>query len=163
MKSIAHLLITGLLAVSSISAFAAGGEKHAHKPIPGPNGGKVLESEPLHAEFFVQPDRKVRVTFYDEAMKPSAHAAQQVKVIAEAKSGKATLEFEKSGDALVSKTALPEGDGYRIVVQIKNDAAAKPQNFRVDFHTETCSGCKLAEYACTCDHAEGGDHSGHGH
>ncbi len=138
-------------------------ESHSHKIIPGPKGGKVLESEPLNAEFFVQPDKKVSVTFYDEAMKPVAPSAQEVKVIAEAKTSKTTLEFIKAGDGLVSKTALPEGEGYRVVVQIKNDAAAKPQNFRIDYHTEICKGCKLVEYACTCDHASGGAQKGHAH
>jgi hypothetical protein len=94
-------------------------------------------------------------------MKPGAAGGQEIKVIAEAKTGKATLEFEKSGEAFVSKAALPEGDGYRVVVQIKNDAAAKPQNFRIDYHSEICGGCKLAEYACVCEHAAEG--SGHSH
>lgn len=138
-------------------------DSHTHKLIPGPKGGKVLESEPLHAEFFVQPDKKVSVTFYDEAMKPVAPSTQEVKVIAEAQTAKTTLEFIKTGDGLVSKTALPDGDGYRVVVQIKNDAAAKPQNFRIDYHTEICKECKRAEYACTCEHVEGGEDKGHAH
>lgn len=158
MKRILKLIFAAAL-VSS--AAIAADDKHAHKAIPGPKGGKVLESEPLHAEFFVQPDKKVSLTFYDAAMKPVAPTVQEVKVIAEARSGKATLEFGKSGESFVSKTALPEGDGYRIVVQIKNDAAAKPQNFRIDYHAETCGGCKLAEYACVCEHAEAS--SGHSH
>lgn len=158
------ILTTLLLGIALASTtLAASQDKHAHKPIPGPKGGKVLESEPQHAEFFVQPDKKVSITFYDDAMKAVAPTAQEVKVVAEAKSGKTTLEFEKAGDALLSKTTLPEGDGYRIVVQIKNDPASKPQNFRIDYHTEICGGCKRAEYACTCDHAAGGDHSGHNH
>jgi len=53
---------------------------------------------------------------------------------------------------LVSKTKLPDGDGYNVVVQFKQAAAAKPQNFRFKLETHTCGGCKRAEYACTCDH-----------
>ena len=52
---------------------------------------------------------------------------------------------------LVSKTKLPEGDGYNLVVQFKQTADAKPQNFRFKLETTTCAGCKRAEYACTCD------------
>jgi hypothetical protein len=37
--------------------------------------------------------------------------AQTATVIADAKSGKQTLKLEKKGDALVSTTKLPEGDG----------------------------------------------------
>ena len=44
----------------------------------------MLETEPFHAEFFVQPDKKVSITFYDESMKPVAPEEQIVKVIAEA-------------------------------------------------------------------------------
>jgi len=141
-----------LLALSALPCVAAPEGAHDHQHAAGPNGGRVLESKPLHAEFFVQPDRKIRLTFLDEALKPTAAGSQEAKAIAEAKTGKATLEFEKAGNVLVSKTALPEGDGYRIVVQIKNDPAAKPQNFRIDFLSHICGGCKLAEYACTCGH-----------
>ena len=95
-------------------------------------------------------------------MKPVPTTTQEIKVIAEPKSGKATLDFEKKADSFVSKTVLPEGEGYRVVVQIKNDAAAKPQNFRIDYHTEVCGECKRAEYACICEDA-GGDHSDHSH
>ncbi len=145
-----------LLAIASTS-FAEEGHDH-DKPMPGPKGGKVLETEPLHAEFFVQTDKKVSITFYDEGMKPIAPGEQAVKVIAEAPSGKATLDFEKTGGAFVSTTALPKGDGYRIVVQIRQTADAKPQNFRIDYHTEICGECKYPEYACVCP-----DHKGHEH
>lgn len=149
MKHFILNLIIGLLLTAPSAVWSA----DAHKPIPGPKGGKVLETEPLHAEFFIQPDKKVNITFYDATMKPVAPAAQEVKVIAEPKSGKVTLDFEKKAEGFASKTSLPEGEGYRIVVQIKNDATAKPQNFRIDYRTNTCGECKQAEYACVCEHA----------
>jgi hypothetical protein len=133
-----------LLAITS-TTFAEKGHDH-DKPIPGPKGGRILEVESGHAEFFVQSDNKVSITFYDSKMKPAAPGEQVVKVIAEA------------GDAFVSSSALPEGDGYRIVVQIKSTGEAKAQNFRVDYHTEVCGECKHPEYACTCP-----DHEGHKH
>ena len=71
-------------------------------------------------------------------------------VIADLKSGKQTVEFEK-GDVLVSKTKLPEGDSYNLVVQFKQSPDARPQNLRFKLETHTCGGCKRAEYACTCD------------
>ena len=70
-------------------------------------------------------------------MKSAAPGERVVKVIAEAPSGKATLNFEKTGDAFVSSSALPEGEGYRIVLQIKPTSGAKAQNFRIDYHTES--------------------------
>jgi len=148
MKTLLHCLLAMMIAGPASMA----AENHQHKTIPGPQGGRILESSPLHSEFFVRADRKVSVTFYDAALKPVAPGGREVKVIAEAKTGKATLEFEKTGDAFVSRSALPAGDGYRIVVQIRNDPAAKPQNFRIDYHTEICGECKRAEYACICGH-----------
>ena len=38
----------------------------------------MLETEPFHAEFFMQPDKKVSITFYDESMKPVAPEEQIV-------------------------------------------------------------------------------------
>jgi hypothetical protein len=154
-------LILTLLTVAATTALSA--DDHDHKPIPGPKGGKVLETAPLHAEFFVQPDRKVSITFYDESMKPLAPGEQVVKVIAEAPSGKATLDFEKTSDAFVSTAALPEGEGYRVVLQIKQTGDAKPQNFRLNYHTEICGECKLPEYACVCEGHSGPGHEGHAH
>lgn len=148
-------LLTALVASALlVSATLASENVHSHKTIAGPKGGKILESTPLHAEFFVQADKKVSVTFYDAAMKLIAPSAQQIKVFAEAKTGKTTLEFEKVNDTFISMTTLPDGDGYRVVVQIKNDASSKPQNFRIDYIPSICKECQRAEYACTCAHAE---------
>ena len=157
-----HLIHSALILAATLCvAFAE--EGHDHKaPIAGPLGGRVVEVDGGgHAEFFVQPDRKVTVAFYGEDMKPVAPAGQVVKAVAEAPAGKSQIAFEKTGEAFVSTTALPEGDGYRIVLQIKSTLDAKTKNFRIDYHTEICDGCKRAEYACTCsDHgAPGGGHA----
>ena len=63
MKTLQTILT--ILTVVAIAAFSA--DDHGHKAIPGPKSGKVLETAPLHAEFFVQPDKKVRITFYSRA------------------------------------------------------------------------------------------------
>lgn len=159
MKKIVQLVLSALLTLPLISSE----DHHSHAKLVGPQGGKVLESTPLHAEFFVQPDQKISVTFYDDSMKKVPPSMQSVKVIIESKSEKKTIELEKAALAFVSKEPITSGDGYRVVVQIKNDPAAKPQNFRIDYITALCGGCKRAEYACTCEHAEGGNHSGHKH
>ena len=67
-------------------------------------------------------------------MKSQAAVDQVVTVIAEVPGGKVKLEFEKKGELLVSKTPLPEGDKYTIVVQVKTSAEAKPKNFRGRFY-----------------------------
>jgi hypothetical protein len=52
----------------------------------------------------------------------------------------------------VSKTTLPAGEPYRVVVQVRATPDAKPQNFRLDLNLALCGECQRAEYACTCDH-----------
>jgi hypothetical protein len=141
------LSLAGLLGAGFLSLNAA--EK---KEPGGPKGGRFLEKTEPRAEFFVETNRTVTITFYDAALKPTPAAAQSVTVIAEAPSGKATLEFEKKGDVMVSKTRLPEGEGYNVVVQFKQTADARPQNFRFKLDLHTCGECKRSEYACTCGH-----------
>ena len=138
--------------IASAAILIAGNSFGADKIVPGPKGGRLLENEVPRAEFFVEKDRTVTITFYDANLKPVTPAEQVVSAVAEPKSGKTKLEFEKKGDALVSKTPLPEGDGYNVVVQIKANPDAKPQNFRIKFDTGTCAECKRAEYACICGH-----------
>jgi len=118
----------------------------------GPKGGRILDKTSPKAEFYVEKDRAVTIAFYDANLKPVPVADQNVTVIADAKSGKTTLEFEKKGDVLASKSKLPEGEGYNVVVQFKQTADARPQNFRFKADLHTCGECKRAEYACTCDH-----------
>lgn len=124
---------------------------YAEKIVAGPKGGRLLESEPYKAEFFVTADRKVEITFYDATLKPVDPGAQVVTVTAEPSSGKAKLELEKTATGFVSKTALPAGDPYRVVVQTRASADAKPKNFRVDLNLAKCGECQKVEYACTCE------------
>jgi hypothetical protein len=131
---------------------ASAADKHEHQHLATPKGGRVLDKTKPHAEVVVEKDRSVTINFYNEELKPVAAAAQSASVIANAKSGKTTLEFEKKGDSLVSKTKLPEGEGYNLVVQFKQTADAKPRNFRFKLDLSTCGGCKRHEYACICDH-----------
>lgn len=123
----------------------------AEKQTPGPKGGRLLENEAPRAEFFVEKDRTVTVTFYDKDLKPVPPGEQVVTAVAEAKKGKSKLEFEKKGEALVSKTPLPEGEGYNVVVQIKAKPDAKVQNFRIKYEMSPCEKCKRPEYACICE------------
>lgn len=141
--SLNHFVIIGAFCAGLLTANAA------EKVVGGPKGGRLLEKTDPRAEFRVEKDRTVTIAFYDAALKPVAAATQTVTVIAD---GKTKLEFERNGDALVSKTKLPEGDGYSIVVQFKPSAEARPQNFRFKLDLHNCGGCKLVEYACTCGH-----------
>jgi hypothetical protein len=137
--------------ILAVAALCAAVSLHAETIVAGPKGGRLLDAEPLKAEFFVTPDRKVEITFYDAALKPTAPGAQTVAVIAEPAGGKTKLEMEKTATGFVSKTALPAGDPYRVVVQARASADAKPKNFRVDLNLTTCGECQKTEYACVCD------------
>jgi len=141
MKSI---LLAGVLGAGLLTLNAA------DKVEAGPKGGRILAKTNPKAEFFVEKDKTISVNFYDASLKPVPAGEQNVTVIADTKAGKQKVEFAKKGDALVSKTMLPDGDGYNLVVQFKSSSEAKPQNFRFKYDASTCAGCKLAEYACTC-------------
>jgi hypothetical protein len=135
----------------AVAALCATASLHAEKIVAGPKGGRLLESEPLKAEFFVTAERKVEITFYDAALKPVDAGAQVVMVTAEPAAGKVKLDLEKTATGFVSKEALPAGEPYRVVVQTRASADAKPKNFRVDLNLEMCEGCQKKEYACTCE------------
>ena len=146
MKTKNCILTIAALCISLFTATAA--DKPAH--LARPKGGRLLHTTPPHAEFVIEKDRTVTINLYNAELKPVAVTTQTVTVQADAKDGKAKLEFEKKGDSLVSKTKLPEGDGYNIVVQFKQTADAKPLNLRFKLDMNICSGCKRAEYACHC-------------
>lgn len=145
MKTIRNLITAALLVAFTGSTLAEVTIK------AGPRKGRLLEIENQQAEFFVEPDRSISIAFYDAAMKAQPAAAQSVSATAEAPTGKVKLEFEKKGDLLISKTPLPAGEHYTVVVQIKPTAEAKPKNFRIKLDLSTCAGCSNPEYACTCD------------
>jgi hypothetical protein len=124
---------------------------HAADKEGGPKGGRLLERTKPKAEFFVENDKTISINFYDAANKPVPVADQSVTVIAEEKGGKQKIDFGRKGDSLVSKTKLPEGEGYNLIVQFKQTPDAKPQNYRFKFDPTVCAKCKRAEYACICD------------
>ena len=144
-KSLNLLAIIGVLFAGIAPTSAAD-----NKTLAGPKGGRLLERTEPKAEFYLEKDHSVTVLFYDSDLKPVPVTGQTVKVIADAKSGKATIDFEKKDNVLVSKEKLPEGDGYNVVIQLRQNADAKPQNFRFKLETHTCAGCQRAEYACSC-------------
>lgn len=144
--SLQLLILAGALCAGLLSSMAAD-KKH----LGGPKGGRLLEKTEPRAEFFLEKDRTATITFYDAALKPVPASMQSVTVIAETPGGKKTIAFENKGGVLVSKTKLPEGSGYNIVLQLRPMPDAKPQNHRFKLETYTCAGCQRAEYACICD------------
>jgi len=143
MKTLLHIVTILALAIAPALADA--------KVKAGPRKGRILELEGQNAEFLVEKDRTISIAFYDAAGKKPPAAAQVVTATAEAPGAKTRLGFEKKGDLLVSKTPLPSGEGYQVVVQARTTADAKPKNSRIKLETHICGGCPNPEYACTCD------------
>ena len=152
MKTNLRILTLAVALCAGLALPAVAQDKHDHKHLVTPKGGKLLEKTEPHAEFVVETNRTVTINFYNHDMKPVAVTTQTVTVIADAKDGKTKLEFERKDGSLVSKTKLPEGDGYNVVVQFRQTAEAKPQNIRFKMDLHVCGGCKRAEYGCTCGH-----------
>ncbi len=135
---------------ASLALPAVAEDKPAQKARP--KGGRLLDRTEPHAEFVIEKDRNVTINFYADHMKPAAVTTQSATVIATPASGKTTIEFERKGGSLVSKTKLPEGEGYNLAVQFKQTTDSKPQNFRFELDLTACAECKRAEYACICEH-----------
>lgn len=141
-----HLLT--LLAVLATALTVHAADKKA-----GPNGGRLLTNVQPAAEFLVTSDRKVKITFVGADGKIVAPAEQVVTVTTGERSAPVKLTFAKSGEALLSEQPLPAGDDLPAVVQIKATPDGKPVVEKFHLNLAVCPGCKLAEYACTCDHA----------
>lgn len=140
-------LIIGLI----FSLLSAISQANAEKIVGGPKGGRLLEAEGIKAEFFVEKDHSVNLTFYNDKLEKIPVTTETATMIAETTSGKKKIEFNNKNGELFSNEPLPEGHGYNVVVQIKNDENSKTKNFRIPFEMSICGGCKKAEYACTCD------------
>jgi hypothetical protein len=158
MKNIALTLLT-LLSLSAVAL--AGEKKHDHdhdhgkdekKIVAGPNKGRVLQSVEPHAEFLVTEDRKIKITFLDEELKPVPAADQKVTVTTGERSAPTKLTFKKEGDVLVSEGALPEGNNLPTVVQIIPTADVKAITEKFNLNLSQCPECKHGEYACICEH-----------
>lgn len=143
MKTLLNLLIIAALATTSAFADA--------KVKAGPRKGLLLDLGSKQAEFFVEKDRTISIAMYDAALKAQPASTEVITATAEAPTGKTKIEFEKKGDLLVSKTKLPEGEGYQVVLQAKSTPEAKSKNFRIKLQLYTCKECGNPEYACTCD------------
>jgi hypothetical protein len=152
MKAKLRILTLAVTLGASLTLPGLAADNHDHAHQTAPQGGRLLDKTEPHAEFVVEKDRSVTINFYNHDLKPVAATTQVVTVVATVKDARTTIEFEKKGESLVSRTKLPEGEGYNVVVQFWQTAEAKPQNFRFKLDLAMCGGCKRAEYACSCGH-----------
>lgn len=143
MKTLLNILV--IAALASTSAFADAKVK------AGPRKGLLLELGSKQAEFLVEKDRSISIAVYDASLKAQPATNEVITATAEAPSGKVKIDFEVKDGKLVSKTKLPEGEGYQVVLQAKATPEAKTKNFRIKLQLYICKECGNAEYACTCD------------
>ena len=153
--------ILALVLACAAPAFAADGHDHAGHShaakITGPNKGRILTQLEPHAEFFVTADRKVRLTFVDDAGKPVAiPAGFTATLVTGDRSAPTTLQFTAEGEGatatLLSATALPEGQNLPAILRATPEAGAKPVTIRFQINLANCGECSRPEYACACAH-----------
>src|SRR5687768_16010107 len=146
-------IILRLLALVALGFCVANLQAHGEKKkVAGPNDGRIIAAVESRAEFFVLPDRKVQITFLDQAGKATPPADQIVTIVAGDRMSPTTLTFSKSGNTLLSNAPLPPGDDVPAVVQIKPTSKAKAVTEKFNVDLSKCGECKLAEYACICSH-----------
>lgn len=51
------------------------------------------------------------------------------------------IDFEVKDGKLISKTKLPKGEGYQVVLQAKATLEAKTNNFRINLQLYPCKEC----------------------
>lgn len=148
--------ILALVLACAAPVFAGAGHDHAHEAaakITGPNKGRILTQLEPHAELFVTAERKVRLTFVDDAGKPVAiPAGFSATLITGERSAPVTLTFAADGDTLLSTTALPEGKNLPAILRAKPTAEAAPVTIRFQLNLANCGECNRPEYACICAH-----------
>lgn len=147
-------LTAGCLVTASLVAPTYAHEKgqaHVQKKA-GPNGGRVITKVTPPVEFFILPDRKVKLTFLDEAGKAVPVAQQTATVTSGDRMNPVKLTFAAKDGALVSEQPLPAGDNVPVVLQLKvtPDGPAVTEKFGANL--AICPECKLSEYGCICDH-----------
>ncbi len=142
--------ILTLLAALTLATLHAD-DDHGAK-VAGPNGGRVITSVEPHAEFLVLDDRRVQLTFLDDALKPIPIAEQTAEVISGDRSNPTELSFTQSDGTLVSDAPLPEGNAVPAVLRITPLPDGETVTERITVNLAQCPTCDYAEYACICDH-----------
>lgn len=110
--------------------------------------GRLLEFDGKRAEFLIQTNRRIAVTFVDVAGKsiPAGECSMVMTINSK------PIILEAKTDGFISKEPLENKGSVPVVLQLRASSTAKPVNFRLTTNTTFCSGCSRQEYACTCSH-----------
>jgi hypothetical protein len=147
------IIATALFLFLSHAAMSEEIHDHAHhKKEAGPNGGRIITSTEPHFEFFVTPERKLKITFIGEDHKAIALTSQSVSAIAGDRSAPTKFTFSKAEESLVSDVALPKRMLVPLILTVKLSDQAAPVLVKFNVNMEHCTECDLTEYACICEH-----------
>lgn len=142
-----NTLIATLLTLATLTSPAWTAENQA-----GPKGGKLFPLSDGFLEFFVRSDRTAEVVVYDASRQQVPVGDRELSITAGSRENPQKLTVTKTEAAFVTSDTLPAGDGYPIVLQLRESANSKTQTFRIRYLEEICAGCNLPEYACICHH-----------
>jgi hypothetical protein len=118
----------------------------------GPNKGRILEfstNESMHGEVTLK-DGKLHIAVLDKDMKPVKVEAQSLTATAGTREKPAKLEVAKDEKGF---TLPAPKDGEWLIVQYKENPAAKPITARLHYDTKVCGECKSPEWLCSCGDA----------
>ena len=160
LKLFASTILFAMTSLASLS-FGDEGDKN-HRSEPGPNGGRIVESEDFKLEFLVTDDRKVQISFLNTKGEVVSPKDQTVSLVGGDRSDPTRLQFETKGKVLLSKSTLPDLKNMPAILNIRASQGAEPARERFNINMSTCPECSLHEYACICGHEEEREH-GHSH
>lgn len=115
----------------------------------GPNKGRILEfstNETLHGEV-TEKDGKLHIAVLDKDMKPVKMEAQTLTAIAGERSKPVKLEVTRDDNGFI--IPAPKA-GEWLIVQFKDNDAAKTITARLHYDTRKCDPCGNAEWRCAC-------------
>ena len=134
-----------ILLVTLISSLAFG-----HEGVElGPNGGRILEfsdNETMHGEITVKGD-KFHIAVLDKDMKPVAVKEQTLSATTGDRESPKKLEVAKTDKGFTLPLVK---SGEWLILQFRDSPKAKAVTARMEYNTETCDGCKKAEWLCEC-------------
>lgn len=120
--------------------------------VPAPNHGRVITSTEPHVEFFVTPERFIRLTFLSPDNKPLDPEGRTASAIGGDRSSPTRMTFTADNMSLVSDLPLPEGNKIPIILQIIPAPEADNVTEKFTVNLTECPTCSHKEYACICEH-----------
>lgn len=127
--------------------------EHTHETkTPGPNGGRIIHQSAFHFEFFVEADRKVRITLLDETLQPVQASNQIVNGVAGDRRNPKQLAFAIKDGVFRSNQPLPEGERVPIILTLRETPESEIVRQRLMVNLSDCPSCDYLEYACICAH-----------